>query len=238
MSTAPTGLEAAAGRIRRARVIPILRLPDGDRVVEIARVLVDNGFPVIEITTDHPHAVRSIAAVREALDGAVTVGAGTVLDDETLQSVAAVGAEFFLSPHLDAALVASGSELGLLPVPGVLSPTEIVAAQRLGLGLLKLFPCGGNDPGYLKALRGPFPSVGFIPTGGIGLEGARAWLDSGAAAVGLGSALVGRGGYDQDLALRAARLRRLIDDGSGRQAGATPRGSERAPEGRGWRYPE
>ncbi|MGH9293453.1 MAG: bifunctional 4-hydroxy-2-oxoglutarate aldolase/2-dehydro-3-deoxy-phosphogluconate aldolase, partial [Acidimicrobiales bacterium] len=100
---------------------------------------------------------------------------------------------FCLSPHLDPALVRACRARDLLPIPGVLSPTEIVSAQALGLDLLKLFPCAGVGPEYLKALRGPFPTIDFVPTGGIELDDVEGWLRAGAAAVGLGSGLVGRG---------------------------------------------
>lgn len=200
-----------AEQIRQARIIPILRIESGERVVDIAKALLDAGFSVIEITTDHTHSVRSIAAVKEALAGKVTLGAGTVVDPRMVYEIAAAGAEFCLSPHLDAAVVGSSLETGLLPIPGVFTPTEIVNAQRLGLNLLKLFPCGGIQPGYLEALRGPFAPIGFIPTGGIRIETVASWLEAGAAAVGMGSSLVKREGYDSGLPERAARLRTLVN---------------------------
>ncbi len=97
-----------------------------------------------------------------------------------------------MAPNLDPAVVTACQDAGLLAIPGVLTPTEIVTASRLGLSLLKLFPCGGLGPRFLSALRGPFPSIGFVPTGGIELTDVAGWFRAGAVAVGLGSCLTGR----------------------------------------------
>ena len=95
-----------------------------------------------------------------------------------------------MSPGTDPDVVRTAVDLGVPAVPGALSPTEITAALAAGATAVKLFPAGLGGPAYLRALRGPFPDVPFVPTGGIELEDVRGWLDAGAACVGLGSALV------------------------------------------------
>jgi 2-dehydro-3-deoxyphosphogluconate aldolase/(4S)-4-hydroxy-2-oxoglutarate aldolase len=166
----------------------------------------------MEITMGHPEALKSLERARHALGPAVFLGAGTVTDATTVSQVAAAGASFCVAPNLDAEVVTAAQGLGLLPVPGVLSPTEVVAAKRLGLRLLKLFPAGPVGTGYLQALKGPLPDVGFIAVGGVEIEDVPEWLSAGAVAVGLGSGLVGRGGDLTGLAERTERLSRLLEE--------------------------
>jgi 2-dehydro-3-deoxyphosphogluconate aldolase/(4S)-4-hydroxy-2-oxoglutarate aldolase len=225
----PGTAESAEARIRQAKVITILRLDSPAGIVDICRTLVAAGLVAVEITMDHSHAVASIRSVRAALGDSVLLGAGTVLDEAAVAAAASAGAEFCVAPNLDPDVVAACRHRGVLPVPGVFSPTEIATASRLGLRLLKLFPCGGLTPDFLRALRGPFPAVGFVPTGGVALPSVTQWLGAGAVAVGLGSALVRPGDSGADLAGRAWRLARDIQDLE--RAGARPAGSRQRETG-------
>ncbi|HUZ24483.1 MAG TPA: bifunctional 4-hydroxy-2-oxoglutarate aldolase/2-dehydro-3-deoxy-phosphogluconate aldolase [Streptosporangiaceae bacterium] len=221
----PGATGTAEERIREARVIAILRLDSPAGIVDICRTLVGAGLAAVEITMDHPHAIDSIRNVRSALGDRVLLGAGTVLDESTVAAAASAGAEFCVAPNLDPDVVAACRHSGVLPIPGVFSPTEIASASRLGLRLLKLFPCGGLTPDFLRALRGPFPAVGFVPTGGVDLPSVASWLSAGAAAVGLGSALVRSGDSGEDLARRVRRLAQGVqepDHGAALLAGSGP----------------
>jgi 2-dehydro-3-deoxyphosphogluconate aldolase/(4S)-4-hydroxy-2-oxoglutarate aldolase len=216
---------AAEARIRQSRVIAILRLDRADRIVAICRTLVSEGLAAVEITTDRPHAMASISSVREALGDRVLLGAGTVLDERTVDAAVSAGADFCVAPNLDRDVVAACRRREVLAIPGVFTPTEIANAGQLGLQLVKLFPCGGQAPEFLSALRGPFSAVGFVPTGGIGLSAVPAWLGAGAVAVGLGSALVRPDDALADLAHRARRLMGRMRQLE--QAGADPAGRGR-----------
>jgi 2-dehydro-3-deoxyphosphogluconate aldolase/(4S)-4-hydroxy-2-oxoglutarate aldolase len=195
-----------------SRVVAILRLRDQSRAVDLCRALADGGITVMEITMGHPEALKSLERARQVLGPEVFLGAGTVTDTATVSQVAAAGASFCVAPNLDAEVVMAAQDLGLLPIPGVLSPTEVVAAKRLGLRLLKLFPAGPVGTGYLQALKGPLPDVAFIAVGGVEIEDVPEWLSAGAVAVGLGSGLVGRGGDLTGLAERTERLSRLLQE--------------------------
>lgn len=190
---APTVSRAARAEawIRREKVVAIVRTADADRAVRACQELISVGLTVVEITADHPHALSSVATLRRQFGDRALLGVGTVLDPATAESAAGAGADFCVAPDLAPDVVAACTGRDMLAIPGVFTPTEITAAQRLGLSLLKLFPCGGLRPEFLSALRGPFGSVGFIPTGGIGHTSVRGWLAAGAAAVGLGSSLAG-----------------------------------------------
>jgi len=203
-----------ADRIRSQRVVAILRLRDHSRAVELCRALADGGVNVMEITMDHPEALTSLESARKVLGPEITLGAGTVLTSDMVHRAADAGASFFVSPNLDREVVVAAQGRGLLPIPGVMTPTEVVAAQQLGLTLLKLFPAGPLGLGYLRALQGPLPNIGFVATGGVEIEDVPQWLSAGAAAVALGSGLVGRDGDLGGLAERADRLAGLLGTGA------------------------
>ncbi len=190
-ATPPSRAARAEARIRRDKIIAIVRMADAGRAARACRELISAGLTVVEITADHPHAIASVASLRKQLDDRALLGVGTVLDAATAIAAADAGADFCVAPNLDPAVIQACTDRDVLAIPGVFTPTEIAAAQRLGLSLLKLFPCGGLRPEFLSALRGPFGSVGFVPTGGIGHADVGGWLAAGAAAVGLGSSLVG-----------------------------------------------
>lgn len=202
----PTRGARAEAWIRREKVIAILRIGDADRAITISQTLVRSGLSVVEITADNAHALSCVATLRRQLEDQVLLGVGTVLDAATAHAAADIGADFCVAPNLDPEVVAVCARRDMLAIPGVFTPTEIVAAHRLGLSLLKLFPCGGLSPAFLSALRGPFPSIGFVPTGGIDHASIAGWFKAGAVAVGLGSSVVG-GNVSADVV--AARVREV-----------------------------
>ena len=150
--------------------------------------LVEGGIRVLEITLDTPGALDAIE--RAAASGRI-VGAGTVTNADQVRACADAGAGFVVSPGLVLEVVETAARLGIEAVPGVLTPTEVQQATSVGAETVKLFPASLGGPDYVRALRGPFPTVGLVPTGGVGLDVVSAYLDAGATAVGLGGALVG-----------------------------------------------
>src|SRR5258705_9754867 len=121
----------------------------------------------------------------------VLVGAGTVLDEESALRCAEAGAQFLVTPGFDAATVTAARKLQLLIMVGALTPTEVMAAWKAGADLIKIFPCGNSGgANYIKALKGPFPQVPMVPTGGVNLETAAGYIRAGAAALGVGGELI------------------------------------------------
>lgn len=192
-------------RIRAARVVAVLRLRDHTRAVQVAETLAEGGVTALEFTLDDPGGIGAIEKVAARIGGDVLVGAGTVTEVAQVAAAREAGARFCVSPHLDPAVVAAANGAGLAPLPGIATPTELLAARRAGARLLKLFPAGPLGIPYLKALKGPFGDAELIPTGGVELDGIRAWLDAGAVAVGVGSSLVDRTGSLDGLLDRARR---------------------------------
>jgi 2-dehydro-3-deoxyphosphogluconate aldolase/(4S)-4-hydroxy-2-oxoglutarate aldolase len=171
-------------------VMAILRYRDGGDLAAAVEGLCAGGVRVLEITVDTPGGWEAIAAAA-AVPGRL-IGAGTVTTADQVRRLAGLGGRFVVSPGLDADVVTAAREHGLATFPGVVTGTEVLAARRLGVDFLKLFPAGALGPRYLSELRGPFADVDFVPTGGIGLDEVRAWLAAGALAVALGSSLAGR----------------------------------------------
>lgn len=183
--------QSVRDRVVESGVIAVLRGIDEEQIVPVARAIHEGGVNALEITADGTRASEQIAAVdRELEDTEAIVGAGTVLDAPTAQSVIDAGAEFVVSPHTDVETVKLCNRQGVLSAPGVMTPTEAVSALEAGADVLKLFPASTVGPGHIGAIRGPLGDVDVIPTGGISPSNAEAYFDAGAVAVGAGSALV------------------------------------------------
>lgn len=183
-----------AGAIRRHRLIVVLRLVQPvERLVALVDELADSGARVFEITFDSPSAVEDVAAVRKHLasrsDGPFLVGAGTLIGRERLEAALRSGADFGVAPVLDRGLISEAVAAGLPFVAGAFTPTEVLAAWSVGATFVKLFPASAVGPSFVREMRGPLPQVGLIPTGGVDGSNASAFLEAGAVAVGIGSAL-------------------------------------------------
>ena len=153
--------------MRSGPVIPVIVIDDADRAVPMAAALVAGGIKVLEVTLRTPAALRAIEAIARKVDGAI-VGAGTLMRPGDVARAHGAGAVFGVSPGLTRELVAAARESGMPLLPGVMTPSEVMAARCAGFTELKLFPAQqAGGAGMLKALAGPFPDVTFCPTGGI-----------------------------------------------------------------------
>jgi 2-dehydro-3-deoxyphosphogluconate aldolase/(4S)-4-hydroxy-2-oxoglutarate aldolase len=196
------------------RVVAVARHLDAAIAPAVGAALARGGVPVMEITLNEPRAqaLRSIAAlVGAAPSFGGLVGAGTVLSVEAAQRAVEEGAAFIVMPHVDLAIVRWCVEHGVPCFPGALTPTEVLAAWQAGASAVKLFPAASVGPGYIAQLRGPFPDIPLLPTGGVSAETAGAWITAGAVAVGLGGWLVGDG-FPAGVESRARSVRAAVDD--------------------------
>lgn len=163
-------------RLHRAGVIPVVVLENAKDAVPVAKALLDGGVDVMEITFRTAAAPDAIRAVAESCPG-MLVGAGTVLNLDQCRQAAEQGAKFIVSPGFDDEMAAWCRERGMAVIPGCVSPSEIMAAKKLGLNVVKFFPAdvyGGLKA--MKALSGPFGDVRFIPTGGVNGESVAEYL--------------------------------------------------------------
>jgi 2-dehydro-3-deoxyphosphogluconate aldolase / (4S)-4-hydroxy-2-oxoglutarate aldolase len=181
---------AVAAAIRDVRLIAVLRrIEPRDRLIAIVDELVADGIGVFEITFDGADAAMDLAAVRARVGEAAWVGAGTLRTHDQLHAAIDAGAAFGVSPVLDHAVLDAALAAGLPFVPGAYTPTEADAAWRAGATFVKLFPGSSLGPSHVRELRGPLPELETIVTGGVDASSAATFLEAGAVAVGIGSAL-------------------------------------------------
>ena len=190
------------------RVVAIARGLDPARLPGVADALAAAGLRVLEVTLDSPDALGAIE--RLAAAGHV-VGAGTVLSLRDAADALAAGAAFLVAPHTDVDVVRWASSRDVPAMPGALTPTEVMTAWNAGAAAVKIFPASVAGPALVRELQGPLGFVPLVPSGGVTAENARALLDAGAVAVGLGSWLTG---CPQDqVTSRARALRSTLTDG-------------------------
>lgn len=172
------------------RVMAILRGLGIERTVELASVAWDNGIDSVEVPIQTSADVDALAAAVDAgRSRGKQVGAGTVVTREHVRQAADAGAAFTVSPGLDLDVVRASLNAGLPALPGVASASEIQVAVRFGLSWVKAFPASELGAGWFTAMRGPFPDVRFVATGGLSSRNAAEFLDAGASVVAVGSAL-------------------------------------------------
>src|SRR5881398_976457 len=171
-------------------LVAVVRSPDSRQLVEVVRALADGGVTVAEITMTVPNALDVLRDVRRELGDRVLLGAGTVLDPETARAVLLAGAEYLVAPTVNVDVIRLCRRYDKLVMPGAFTPTEIVAAWEAGADIVKVFPAEVVGPAYFKALRGPLPQIRLMPTGGVDLTTAAAFLKAGACCLGIGSQLV------------------------------------------------
>ncbi|MED4923817.1 bifunctional 4-hydroxy-2-oxoglutarate aldolase/2-dehydro-3-deoxy-phosphogluconate aldolase [Anoxybacillus geothermalis] len=179
-------------RLKNSKLVAVIRKPKRSQIFQIAEALVAGGVEVLEVTVDTPGGFEMIAELKETFGAKEIVGAGTVLDAETAKRAIEAGADFIFSPIFDEETISVTNRYGKISIPGVMTPTEIVKAYQMGADLLKVFPAGSLGPQYFKELSGPLGHIPLMPTGGVTLENAGAFIRNGATAVGVGSALLNK----------------------------------------------
>lgn len=172
-----------------ALVVAVVRGTSAAGAVEVAEALLEGGITALEITFTTPDAPRAIRELHSRHGNRIVLGAGTVTTGVQVAAAEDAGARFLVSPGCDPDLVPVMQRTGLAVLPGVLTPSEVLQAMRLGAETVKLFPGSLGGPEYLRALRGPFPALSFVPTGGVHAGNVGEWLDAGAVAVGVGHAV-------------------------------------------------
>ncbi len=162
--------------LQPGQVIPVIIIDDAAKAVPMGRALVAGGVRVLEITLRTPGALDAVRALSAEVPEAI-VGVGTVLEPKQFVEARKAGAKFAISPGFTPALADAANDAGLSLLPGVTSPSEIMAAMEKGLHTLKFFPAeAAGGTAMLKSFASPFASVKFCPTGGITLKTAPSYL--------------------------------------------------------------
>lgn len=182
----------ALNRIMSCGVVAIVRMDDAAGLGQVARAIKEGGVDVIEFTMTTPGALDIIARCTAEFGDSVLLGAGTVLDPETARAAILAGARFLVSPTFSTAVIDMAHRYDVAAVPGVLTPTEMLAAWEAGADLLKVFPATAMGPQYFRDVLAPLPYLRLTPTGGVSLENTGDFIKAGAVAVAVGSNLVDR----------------------------------------------
>lgn len=194
-------------KVKEIGLLAVIRGPSAELTVKMVQALVAGGVTGIEVTYSTPNAPWVVAELARQYGDRILLGMGTLT--RTTQAVEAreAGASFLVSPICAPDLVTSMVKSGLAVMAGALSPTEVFQAYSLGTDVVKIFPGSQGGPAYLKALRGPFPNIPMMPTGGVNAGNLKDWFKAGAVAVGAGSELCPRelalAGQFDEIAARA-----------------------------------
>lgn len=176
-------------RILNHKIVAIIRGAQPDDILHIAHALFEGGVKLLEVTLNSPDALSSISRIATRMNAEVFVGAGTVLDAEMAKAALDSGAQFIISPSLDMETIYATKQRGAISIPGAFTATEILSAYKNGGDIIKVFPAS-IGPAYFKDLRGPFPHIPLMPTGGVNLNNIQDFQKAGAVAFGVGSGLV------------------------------------------------
>ncbi len=193
MTTRTRSRSSVISRLREVGIIPVIRADSADAAKSVVEALAQAGLAVAEITMTIPRAIDAIASVTKHFGDKVLVGAGTVTDADTARRAVDAGAEFIVTPCLVPEVIDAARRAEVAILPGALTPTEVLHAFRLGGDMVKVFPAQSvGGAAYLRALRGPFPEIPLVPTGGVTLENLHEMFDAGAAAVGVGGEMISK----------------------------------------------
>ena len=190
--------EKIVAQVEEQKVIAIIRGVDPDKCLKTAQALYEGGIRMIEVTFDQKDvnkqkaSVESIRQISEYFKDAVSVGAGTVTSPELVELAAGAGAQYIISPDTNEAVIKKTRELGLVSMPGALTPTEVQNAHRWGADFVKLFPVGSLGTGYVKAIMAPLNHIKFLAVGGVNPDNIIDYLDVGCCGVGIGGNLANK----------------------------------------------
>jgi len=156
--------------ITEVGIVPVVRTSSAESAMQAVDAIYNGGIRAAEITMTVPGAIRALEKVADRFGDRLMLGAGTVLDPETARICMLAGAQFFVTPSLRVSTIEMAKRYSKVICPGALTPTEVLTAWEAGADVVKVFPCGNvGGAKYIKALKGPFPQIEMIPTGGVNL---------------------------------------------------------------------
>jgi 2-dehydro-3-deoxyphosphogluconate aldolase/(4S)-4-hydroxy-2-oxoglutarate aldolase len=206
--------------IQTTRLIAIMRGNFVDRYSEVVAALSQAGVAAVEVSLVSADAYKILTRLVEVYGSYVAIGAGTVTTVEQVERVHDCGVNFVISPNLREDVIEATLRNELVSMPGAYTPSEIARASELGADAVKLFPASSLGPSFVRAVRGPFPNLRLVPTGGVGLTEIPLYLNAGAWAVAAGSELVtGSRLTDQDLLTLHERARAFAAAARGERIG-------------------
>jgi 2-dehydro-3-deoxyphosphogluconate aldolase/(4S)-4-hydroxy-2-oxoglutarate aldolase len=189
---------ALINRITENGVVAVIRNIPKKKVTKVAESLITGGVTALEVTLDNEDAFHVIERLAVEFKNQAVIGAGTVLDCVSAELAIRSGAEFIVSPVLKEDIIKTTLRNGKISIPGAFTPTEMLTAIELGAHIVKVFPALVGGPAFIKNVSGPLPQISIIPTGGIDLENAAAFIKAGAIAIGVGGNLADNDAISED----------------------------------------
>ena len=183
-------------QISDGKIVAIVRGVRSDRIVETAKALKDGGITLLEVTFDQTSeatvqdTLTSLKLLTEKLGDQISLGAGTVISPKQVEMAAQAGANYIISPNVNVNVIQKTKELGLVSIPGALTPSEAVTAYEAGADFVKLFPAGVLGTAYIKALLAPLKYIPVLAVGGVNVDNVKDFLKAGCKGVGVGGNLV------------------------------------------------
>lgn len=211
--TATVNRPLLSQRLVGSKVIAVIRASQVSALAPVCDVLVEEGILSLELTLTTPGLLDALEDLVDRYGNSADVGVGTVVTESEAQRAMDCGAQYLVTPTMNLPVVDLAVRRKIAVFPGGLSPTELAAGWRAGATAVKIFPAETVGAGYLKHLRGPFPDLEAIPSGGVDLDATREWLAAGAAAVSLGGPLLGdalKGGELSALRDRCRAVRAVV----------------------------
>ncbi len=201
-------------KVKELGLLAVIRGPSPELTVKMVDALVAGGVLGIEITYSTPNAEEVVRTLSSQYGDRILLGMGTLTRPEQAAQAKQAGAHFLVSPICEPMLVKSMVASELLTMAGALTPTEVVQAYNLGTDVVKIFPGSLGGPAYVKALKGPFPYIPMMPTGGVSAGNVAEWFKAGVVAVGAGSELcppqLAREGKFDEITKLAAEFVRVV----------------------------
>jgi 2-dehydro-3-deoxyphosphogluconate aldolase/(4S)-4-hydroxy-2-oxoglutarate aldolase len=202
-------------KVRELGLLAVIRGPAPDLTVKMVEALIAGGVKGIEITYTTPNAEEVVQTLSQKYGEGIVLGMGTLTKTDQARTAKAAGASFLVSPVCEENLVKSMVDSGLLTMAGALTPTEVFQAYTLGSDVIKIFPGSLGGPAYVKALKGPFPYIPMMPTGGVNAGNLAEWFATGVVAVGAGSELcppqLAKEGKFDEISRRAAEFVQVVE---------------------------
>jgi len=215
--TTTIGRPALSDRLTASKVIAVLRASDVSALAPVCDVLVEEGILSLELTLTTPGLLDALPELVDRYADSAEIGVGTILSEQEAQRALESGARFLVTPTMNLQVVGLAVERQIAVFPGGLTPTELAAGWDAGATAVKIFPAQTVGAGYLKHLRGPFPDLEAIPSGGVDLDATGEWLGAGAVAVSIGGPLLGdalKGGELSALRDRCRAVRAVVSETS------------------------
>ena len=181
--------EKTLQKIEEIGVLAVLRGPTPDLTIKMVAALIEGGVTGIEITYTTPNAAGVVRSLDQEFGSEILLGMGTLIVPGQVEEAVEAGAKFLVSPHTEESLASTMAGCGLPIMMGALTPSEVMQARAYGSDVVKVFPGSLGGPAYMKALKGPFPDIPMMPTGGVNEKNLGDWFSAGAFAVGAGSNL-------------------------------------------------